>query len=252
MTVRKAIGAFFLFLLPTALARYPLNGLGHRIARGASVGWSWVYCDLIAMDAGARIGHYNLVVVRRLLMRKGAYFGRGNVLRGPFDVHMKATSALGHSNRITRGGAGISTGPAKLVLGTLAKITAGHRVDCTRSVHFGAYSTLAGIGSQIWTHGYVHDVEGPGRYRVDGPVVIEENVYVGSGCLLFQGVHLGKGVILGGGTSVARSLLDEGLYVSAPIRKLPRPKTPDQRNDLRKVEDPSLRELVYLKRGTPK
>lgn len=245
--MRKAICAVLLLLFPMFMVRAVLNVLGHRILSGCRVGFSWVYCDAILLDVGAHIGHGNFVSVQRLLMRKGAYFGRGNVLRGPFDVHMRANAALGHGNRVTRAGAGISTGPAKLVLGALAKITAGHRVDCTRSVHLGAFSTVAGFGSQIWTHGYVHDIDGPGRYRMDGRVVIGENVYVGSGCLLFQGVRLAKGVILGGGTPVARSLLERGLYVSSAIRQLPRPEAPDQRADLKRVEDPSLCEPVYLK-----
>jgi hypothetical protein len=39
-------------------------------------------------------------------------------------------------------------------------------------VVIGDYSTLAGIGIQVWTHGYVHDTSGPGRYRIDGAVRI--------------------------------------------------------------------------------
>lgn len=248
--MRKAICATLLLLFPTGLVRVVLNALGHRIVAGSRVGFSWIYCDLIVMDAGSRVGHANLVLVKRLLMRKGAYFGRCNVLRGPFDVHMRERAALGHGNHITRGGVGISAGPAKLVLGHLAKITAGHRVDCTKSVCLGAFSTVAGFGSQIWTHGYVHDLDGPGRYRMDGRVVIGDNVYVGSGCLIFPGARLAKGVIVAGGTSVARSLSEAGLYVSAAIRQLPRPEPPDHRSDLKRIDDPSLCETVYLKRDS--
>jgi acetyltransferase-like isoleucine patch superfamily enzyme len=141
-----------------------------------------------------------------------------------------------------------TSGPAQLWLGELAKITARHRIDCTQSVHIGDYSTVAGAGSQIWTHGYVHDVKGPGRYRVDGRVVIENNVYIGSACLISMGVRIGTGVIVGGGTAVPKSLTEPGLYVSAPMRSLPRPADPEERGDVALLSDPNLVERVFLKR----
>jgi acetyltransferase-like isoleucine patch superfamily enzyme len=133
------------------------------------------------------------------------------------------------------------------VLSPYAKITSDHRVDCTQSVHLGHYSHLAGAGSQVWTHAYVHDETGPGRYRIDGPVIIESNVYVGSACVISLGVRIGQGIIVGAGSTVSKTILDPGMYVSSPLRHLPRPQTPDLRDELRKACSPALQESVFVK-----
>jgi UDP-3-O-[3-hydroxymyristoyl] glucosamine N-acyltransferase len=244
----KAVSASLLLLLPTSLARYALNALGHRIRPGARVGFAFVWSDFIGMDQGSRIGHLNLVAARRVLMRAQSYLGRGNIIKGPIDVVLRPRAALGNANQVLRGPSGVTSGPAQLWLGELAKITVRHRVDCTQTVRIGDFSTVAGADSQIWTHGYVHAMDGPGRYRIDGRVVIEKNVYIGSACLISMGVRIAKGVIVGGGTSVSKSLSEPGLYVSAPIRALARPLAPEGRPELVRLTDPQLVEPVYVKR----
>jgi acetyltransferase-like isoleucine patch superfamily enzyme len=143
----------------------------------------------------------------------------------------------------------ISSGPAMLLIGRVGKITAEHRIDLTRSVRIGNHSTLAGIGIQVWTHSYVHDLSGPGRYRVDGSVTVHNNVYVGAGSILSAGVTVASGVIVGAGTAVARSLTEPGLYVSASVRCLSRPADPSTRADLCADPAPGLSETVYVKKG---
>jgi hypothetical protein len=249
-TLRKMVTALLILAMPTRLVRILLNAMGHCVLPGSRVGFSWLWSDFVGLDRRVRIGHLNFVAVRRLLMRDGAYFGRLNVVKGPIDVLMKARAALGTGNRVLRAPAGVSSGPAQLWLGELAKITVSHRVDCTQTVRIGAFSTIAGIGSQIWSHGYVHEMEGAGRYRIDGRIDIEDNVYIGSASLISMGVRIVKGVIVGGGTSVSRSLTEPGLYVSAPIRVLPRPSAPHERQDMLRLTDPDLVERVFLK-GRP-
>lgn len=246
--LKKGCTAALLFGLPTWLVRPLVNVLGHSLSAGSRVGFSWLWCDFIGLDCGARIGHLNLVVVRRLVLRQSAYLGRTNVIRGPIDVLLRPRAALGNGNQVSRGPAGVTSGGAQLWLGELAKITVRHRIDCTQTVRIGAFSTVAGAGSQIWTHGYVHEMEGPGRYRIDGRIDIEHNVYIGSACLISLGVRIGMGVIVGGGTTVSRSLHEPGLYVSAAMRALGRPGQPQQRSELRQLDDRRLVEPVFLKR----
>lgn len=181
-------------------------------------------------------------------MRPGAYIGRGNLIYGPLDIVLNINAAVGNSNKISRGPLGsVTFGRSELRLGQLSKITANHRIDCTNSVQIGDFSTLAGICTQVWTHGYIHEMEGPDRYRIDGRVVIGNNVYIGSGSIISMGVRLVSGVIVGAGTTVARNLDEPGLYVSSAIRQLPRPISPDSRRDLVKVNSEQLCERVYEK-----
>ncbi len=113
----------------------------------------------------------------------------------------------------------------------------------------GDFSTLAGIGTQIWTHGYIHETKGIGRYRIDGRIVIGNNVYIGAGSIISMGVRVADGVIIGAGSTVARDLKEPGLYVSAALRYLPRPAAPELRADLVRVTDGGLTETVFRKQA---
>lgn len=247
--LRLLASAIAILCLPSLLCRPILRLLGHRISPQARLGCSLVLADRLVLQGASRIGHFNLLRLRRLVMRQGAYLGRGNVIHGPISVSLAIGAAIGNNNKIVRGPRGlITSGPACLRLGELSKITAEHRLDCTTSISIGAFSTMAGTSCELWTHGYVHDQSGPGRYRIDGPVRIGHNVYIGSASVITAGVTIADGVIIGAGTTVARSLLEPGLYVSAGLRKLDRPLSPDQRLDLRLVKDEQLCERVYVKR----
>jgi acetyltransferase-like isoleucine patch superfamily enzyme len=214
------------------------------------LGFSLVLVDRLVLQGTARIGHFNLLYLRRLVLRQDAYLGRANVVHGPMSVSLADRAAIGNNNKIVRGPRGlVVSGPACLRLGELAKITAEHRIDCTASVSIGDFSTMAGTSCELWTHGYVHDQTGPGRYRIDGAVRIGHNVYIGSASVITAGVAIADGVIIGAGTTVARSLLEPGLYVSAGLRKLDRPQNPDQRSDLTLVQNGQLCERVYVKRA---
>ncbi len=246
-SLRKTLRAVFLLLLPAGIVRWFSGLLGCRIGKKCKVGFSWIWCDALFLSDESRIGHLNLIVLRRLLLHDAAYIGRLNVLKGPISVLLKKTAAIGNMNLVLRGPRGVSSGPCRLYLGELAKITANHRVDCTRSVTIGDFSTIGGAGTQLWTHGYVHDLEGPGRYRIDGQILIENNVYIGSRCFISMGIRIGKGVMIGGGTSVGGNISAPGLYISGPLRVLPRPVMPQENQSLVSATDRQLIETVYIK-----
>ena len=248
ITPRAAATALLALLLPTRLARPLLRLLGHRIAPSARIGLSWVSADFIGMGPGTRIGHFNAIAVRRLILRDQAYVGRANLIGGPLDVVLRPKAAIGNGNRIQRAPLGLVSGRARLWLGELTKITSRHHLDCTMSVSIGAHSIIAGAGTQLWTHGYVHEVEGPGRYRIDGRIILGHNVYLGSACIVTAGVRIADGVMVGAGATVARHITKMGTYVAASLRQLERPADPRSRPDLRRLEDAKLREPVYVKR----
>ncbi|WP_157272479.1 acyltransferase [Azonexus hydrophilus] len=239
-----------IFLLPSFLVVIFLKFIGYRIGRKCRFGFSWVLVNDIEMADKSSIGHFNIIRIDRLKLGKSAYIGRLNVVNGPLVVELATKAAIGNSNKIVRGRLGFITyGVAYLKLGELTKITSKHHLDCTQSICFGDFSILAGIGSQIWSHGYIHEMQGAGRYRIDGGVEIGDNVYIGSGCIVSMGVRIASSVIVGAGVTVARSLIQPGLYVSGAMRQLPRPVDPDVREDLDPVQVPSLCERVYLKRA---
>lgn len=243
----KIILSLLLMVLPTSLVRPLANILGHSIASGARIGLSWVNCDVLVMSSSARIGHLNLLRIRRLVMGPKSQLGNMNICRGPLSLRLGTSAALGNRNTVARAPRGVTFGAAQLWLGRGAKITAAHSLDCARSVRIGEYSILAGKSSQIWSHGYVHDDTGPGRYRVDGSVSVGSNVYIGSGVIITGGVEICDSAIIGVGTCVTKNLTEPAFYVSAPLRMLPKPANPSSRVDLEHVTASELVETVYRK-----
>lgn len=242
-----ALAAALMFF-PTALVRPIANAMGHSIAPGARIGFSWLLCSRLVMARGARIGHFNVVSVVRIVIGANGKFGSMNMVRGPFSLRLGKRAELGNRNTVSRARIGVTIGPARLWLGDGSKITAGHSLDCTCSITFGDYSTLAGKNSQIWTHGYVHERAAPKRYRVDGRVTVGNNVYLGSASIVTGGVSICDDVIVGVGSCLSKSLSEPGFYVSAPLRLLPKPVDPETRSDMERITAAGLIETVYRKR----
>lgn len=247
--VRLLISAFILFLLPARFGCFPLALFGHRISPRARVGFSIIIAERLVLECNAKIGHLNLISVRRIVLRQKAVIGYLNVMRGPVSLWLNEAASFGNRNVVARARRGVTYGASLLRLGQGTKITAGHKIDCAASVRFGAYSILAGAGSQLWTHGYVHAESGPERYRVDGDIRVGDNVYIGSRVIITGGVRIASGILIGAGLTVASSLTDPGMYVSAPMRRLLRPPDPRSRSDLMEVEDSCVVEAVFRKRN---
>lgn len=225
----RFLRAALLALLPTAIARVPANLMGYRLDRGTRIGFSWVTIEHLTMKPGSAIGHFN-------------------VLSGPASALLKEGAGVGRFNIIRCPPRGIVVGAPELTIGEGAKITFGHLVDLAASVTIGDFSTIAGAGSQLWTHAYIHDEEGPGRYRIDGPIVIEANVSVGTMTVITAGVRIARGATIGAGSVVAKDLLEPGLYVASPLRHFPLPADPATRADLDAVTPHLCVDRVFQKR----
>jgi acetyltransferase-like isoleucine patch superfamily enzyme len=248
--VKKLITLKLLFWFPTWSVFWLLRLMGHKISHKSRVGFSLLWIDgKLILDAGTSIGHFNVINVDNLSIHKGGYIGGKNSIKGPIEIILQETAAIGNRNNIYRAPLGITYGVSVLELGILSKITGNHRVDCTRSVRFGNYSTLAGHDSQLWTHAYYHDNTGPGRFRLDGEIWIGNNVYIGSRSIINGGIRIEDAITVGSNSCVSKSLLIAGSYVSQPLRFIPQNDQANLRPKFNKVVGHNLCEEVY-ERGT--
>lgn len=218
--MKSLLTALACLVLPNFVLRPFLRFLGHRIGKGARFGFSLIKCPSLDLGPKARIGHLNLITVDSLKLGESGVIGYLNVLKGPFRVELKEHAAIGNKNYISRASPGVVYGSATLTLGKWTKVTTGHHLDLTRSITFGEYSILAGIRSQMWTHGYYHADEGKDRVRIDGSIRVGNNVYIGSGCIFNPGVSVGRAIHIGGGTVIAKDLETPGMYVGQGLRFL--------------------------------
>ena len=246
--LRKVLTLILCFLFPTRFVFWALNLMGHTIHAQSKIGFSILWINgKLTLEQSTSIGHFNLIRIDSLLIKEGGYIGRFNKLSGPFAIILNETAAIGNSNKANRAPMGITYGAAVLELGVLSKITGNHRLDLTRSIHIGKYSILAGHESQLWTHAYYHDKEGPGRFRIDGSIVIGNNVYIGSRCIINGGVQIVDAVVVGSNSCVSKSLVEPGTYVSQALRYIAA-NGQDARLKFQKVEGYELCEEVYEKK----
>lgn len=232
--------------LPSKLAIVGLKLIGHKVDWSSRIGFSIIMTDNLILNKYCKVGHFNFICVDKVSFDKKAYIGHFNFIRGPFDVEMKTTGAIGNRNIITRGARGIVYGKSKLLIGELSKITARHTLDLTRSITIGNFSTIAGSGTQIWTHGYVHGPKGKERIRVDGEIYIKDNVYIGSNCVLNAGIVINSAITVGSNSTVSKDLKESGMYVGQGLRFFKK-NIDDVKSKLNKVTGYDLAEEVYEK-----
>jgi acetyltransferase-like isoleucine patch superfamily enzyme len=244
--MKKYFVLLILLIFPSYILRWLLPLIGIQFGRNSKIGFSIVVAGSIKILDHCQIGHFNFIHIESLSMMRSSYIRHFNLIRGPFKLILNEKSAIGKNCIISRGANGITYGASKLELGVLSKITANHFLDLTRSVIIGDYSTLAGIRSQLWTHGYVHAPNGADRFRVDGELKIGNNVYIGSGVIINPGVEIVDGVSLGGNSCVSKSLLQKGMYVSQPLRYIERDYDAIKAS-LKEISEPDLIEKVFEK-----
>lgn len=218
--MRRLFTALVAAFLPSRIAVLLLRVLGHKVSTGVRIGFSLLLVDRLYMDAQSRIGHFNLIRCKRILLRRTARIGHMNAVLGPLSMWLATGAKLGNRNQVRRASSPVTYGSAVLKMGKISAITASHIVDCTRSVILGDYTTIAGQGSQMWTHGYYHCAEGVDRFRVDGRIRLGNNVYIGSASVITAGVHIVNHVIVGSHSSISKDLSRSGMYVSQGLRFL--------------------------------
>ena len=200
----------------------------------------------MSIEDNVKIGHLNLILNDELSLKTSSYLGYLNILKGPFKLLLTEKAAIGNKNYITRGFLGLTYGVSILKLGFLTKITSGHHIDLTRSIKFGDNSILAGLSSQLWTHGYYHADIGSDRIRIDGEIHIGDNVYIGSRCIFNPGIKVSNAIHIGAGSSISKNLDKDGMYVGQGLRYIEND-LERIKNKLQKIDVKNLVEPVYEK-----
>lgn len=244
--MKSFLTSIITLIIPTKLAIPLLNMLGHKVHPQVKIGFSLVRCQHLYLDKNSRIGHFNLIRVEKLIMREGAFIQSMNRIRGPLHIIMQEDAAIARNNSIYRGDPPTCLGIATLKLGRLGQIISKHHLDCTKSITIGDNSTVGGLGTQFWTHGFMHAPKGRHRIRVEGEIIIGDNVYIGSRCVLNPGVKVANSISIGSNASVAKSLDQPGMYVSQPLRHIARDIS-DVEAKLEKQEQYNLETAVYEK-----
>lgn len=178
---------------------------GYEVHNTARIGLSWVFPDKLVMEAGCKIGHLNVCKnINQLFMAKHSKIGSLNWITGfPLFKNYK-----GHfSEEVGR--------VPSLNLGEHSAITSRHIIDCTNTINIGKYTTVAGLRSQILTHGIDISLS----IQTSQPITIGNYCFIGSGCVLLKGAIIPSYSVVGALALVNKIHKQEyTLYAGVPAK----------------------------------
>ena len=208
--------SLILFIFPTKLARLLLLfSKKVKISPQSKIGFSWIAVREICIVNG-KVGHFNYLKINRLQIVEGGKIGHFNYISGDFDMILKRQSKVDNVNKFSSIGKAYHR--VLLLLNENSHITTMHLFDLTDSISIGNNTTIAGAGTQIWTHSFLRSKELQKNVRVDAPVFIGDWCYIGSRSIILSGVNIADEVAVGAQAVVSRSLNQSGLYVGQGLK----------------------------------
>lgn len=197
-------------VFPWAMRRWLLNTVcRYSIARDARIGYSLIGCPFLRMGSSARIGHFNVIKGVEVEMGDCASIGDFNWISG-LPLQSRRHFLTEADRRPV------------LKMDEHAALTSRHFVDCSNLVHIGEFSIVAGVRSQILTHG----VDLKNNKQASASVRMGRFCFIGTGCVLLKGSRLPDYSVLAAHSSLVRDF-DESFTLysgvpAAPVKTLDR------------------------------
>ena len=221
----------------SALARYQEKVLGSK-----SVGTLLRY-ELLIFLFGNLAGSLGYLFRKKFYpplfkqVGKSVIFGKGLVLRHPGRIVLGDRTAIDDYCLLDAAGdeAGMVVGEGSIISRNCviqcktAAITIGHSADIGCNVILTANDSIS-IGNNVLIAGNCYI--GGGRYRTDrldipmmkqglytkGPIVIGDDVWLGAGATVLDGVQIGRGCIVGAGAMVTKDLPEYAIATGVPAK----------------------------------
>ena len=190
MKLIRAILRIVLVFFPWSIKRIVLcKVFGYIISPTARISiFSWVYPEHLTMQEGAQIGPLTVAIhLRSIEMGRFSTIGRGNWITG---YPKNSVAHFAHC---------VDRNPC-LRMGDHSAITKSHLIDCTDSVSIGAFTTVAGYGSQFITHGinYRTNHQDCRPISIGNYCLLSTRIVVVGGAVLADNIVLGAGAVLTG------------------------------------------------------
>ncbi|NEO30245.1 MAG: acyltransferase [Symploca sp. SIO3C6] len=169
---------------------------------------------------------------------KGVIFGKGTAIRHPKRITFGDRVAIDDYVLLDASGAGekgivleedVIISRNCVIQGKTGSVAIGKKTDigCNTIISSGGGIF---IGNSVLIAGNCY--LGGGRYITDkldvpmmeqgvyskGPVIIEDDVWLGAGATVLDGIHIGKGCIVGAGALVTKDLPDYAIAIGVPAK----------------------------------
>ncbi|MEC4747769.1 hypothetical protein [Methylomicrobium sp. Wu6] len=188
--------------------------LDYRIVKGAKIAPFTLIIAEHCEIGKVSIGFLNYISAKKVNFRDDVRIGKLNRFKWLEEIYVGegTTIVTGNVAFGTRPGISPFEGFQKLYLGKDCVITNRHLLDVSDELIIGDNVTIAGEGSQFWTHGF--DLQ---HVKIQAGIKVGNRVYIGSRCMVLGGAHVANDVVIGAGTTVARSIDHSGFYVSSGL-----------------------------------
>ena len=205
MKIYSLILQFFLMLFPWRIRKIMLNSfLKMKIDKGAKIGFSINLAKRVHLLQDSAIGKFNFINrIDLLILKKRAKLGRRNWITG---ISIESGAYKASPNR-----------KCEFILGNDSRVTDRHFIDCNGGVIIGDFTTIAGIGTQIISHGInVLNSEQETDY-----VNIGNYCFIGTRCVFLKGTKIPNFCVLGAGSVVTKKNETEyKLYGGVPAKEI--------------------------------
>lgn len=202
---KSVVFVICLFLPPISLKAVLLRALSIKVSTGSRIGHIIMLAEDFSLDDGASISSFNFVGPKvTLSLMSNSSIGFFNIFMGDFECRLNSQSCISNFSNFRNAGEKVIPKKSLFILEERSKITSSHYFDLSCSILIGKNCVIGGRGSQIWTHGFIHEKGGLKRYISLRGVEIHDGVYVGAsvivnpGTIIEEGANVLSGSVLAG------------------------------------------------------
>ncbi|WP_062516252.1 acyltransferase [Demequina gelatinilytica] len=194
--MRGLLQAFVGAWLPSRFKNFWLRRLGHEVPGSARVGMVLLSGQTrLSMGARASIGHFNVIKdVGRVELGEDSVIGQWNWITASTELVRKFGA------------------PGRLTLGAHSAISSRHYLDCSGGIDIGAFTTVAGVRTTIFTHG----IDWRDSAQKVTPVSIGDYVLMGSNAVIPPGGTVPDRAVVAMGTVIGKDSGEPGSLIAGP------------------------------------
>jgi acetyltransferase-like isoleucine patch superfamily enzyme len=170
--------------------------------------------DLI-MEEGSNIHDY-VYILQNVKLKKNVSIGLRAVL---------SNIEVGENSFVDSGVICTGFGDGKIIIGENTYIGINNVLDWSSDLTIGNFVHIAGPSTGLWTHSSVNmisnsielkNISSKERYRL--PVKIEDNVYIGGGCIIYPGVTIHHHSVIAPNSTVIKDVESYTMVGGSPAK----------------------------------
>lgn len=217
----KIKNCLLMFIPINRLKIYLYNKLLHyKIDKSCKIGFSYIDAVYLELGRGSIIGNFNLIKnCNKIVIKENSTILKYNFFKSCKSIIIGNNTVIVRDNKFLHNdNVGVGFG-GNIIIGNFSTIVNKHYFDLTDDIYIGDKCTIAGNGTEFWTHGF--DL---GNNRVQGQIKLLDNIYIGAGVKFNFGLKVNSNNIVGMGSILTKSINCEGYLIGGipakPISKL--------------------------------